>query len=743
MKRLLVFGQYLILLCTIAGYLYETKEERQNHPLSGIFSDFHGAYLDLKLNLRKPELPKSKIVVVTIDDASIEQIGRWPWPRDAITFLLETILKNQPAAIGLDMVFSEREFIARPEFVEALGQAKHDPKNLERLLDLFDNDRILEKTIQKNSSQIVLGWAAETCPYYLHPDFCREGTFTSKDLDTNTTIGEIPKGTVFTIVNPVFNLPRFEKAAKYSGFFNAWSDADGVIRKAYSTLTGVGGTYPSLSLAMKQAGRGARQSTEPTSFYINFKGERFSFPEVSALDVLSEEAEIPVHRLNENGEMRNNRLPRKAVFENAYVLVGISATAGGDLHTFPLDKETPGVIGHAWSLENLLTENVLRQESAAQTAWVVLFILILFIAWSYGARRVSAWLAVTSIFAVTLFVFIVDQWVLFAGDRHWHLQFFYAGFSTLGLWTLVFQYVEKEREKKFVETAFGKYLSPKVVQSILEDPKSLELGGLKTELSIMFIDIRNFTELSERLDPKVLTGFINRFFERMTSIAVDRFDGTLDKFMGDALMFFWGAPTPQAHHALLACQAAIEMQKEVQRFAAEIEKEFHFKLATGIGIATGTVNVGNMGSEKARYYTVIGDTVNLASRLEGATKTYGVSILASRTTVERIENLQMPLPDFRAIDLLVVKGKKEPVEIVEIFTNAPSPEGLQVFNEARKLYRQRKCNDALLLFSKSKFLLQSEKGEDRASLLYIERCKHYLESPPPENWDGSFEMKSK
>ena len=306
------------------------------------------------------------------------------------------------------------------------------------------------------------------------------------------------------------------------------------------------------------------------------------------------------------------------------------------------------------------------------------------------------------------------------------------------------KYIAEERQKKFIHGAFGKYVSPAVVEAIVKDPTRLSLGGTKTELSILFSDIRGFTTFSERLDAKVLAALLYDYLGMMTDIIVDGNQGTLDKYIGDAIMAFWGAPIPSQDNGFKALTSAITMQRKLDSERERLASKFGASIDAGIGINTGLVSVGNMGSAKNFSYTVIGDHVNLASRVEGLTKYYGASILTTHFTLAQIKASGQKIPDHRVLDKVMVKGKHEAIELVEIFHREINKEHQELFQTAREVYTSMKWNEATKLFEETNDLSKQKVGrEDKTALMYVERIQEFATNPPPAGWDGSYHMTAK
>ena len=309
---------------------------------------------------------------------------------------------------------------------------------------------------------------------------------------------------------------------------------------------------------------------------------------------------------------------------------------------------------------------------------------------------------------------------------------------------LVYSTIEKkrhaqEKEKQVIKGAFQQYLAPSVIDELLKNPDKLKLGGEKKELTIFFSDIRGFTTLSEKLTPEQLVQLLNEYLSEMTDIVLKK-NGLVDKYIGDAIMAFWGAPLDNPKHAESAAETVIEMKRKLE----ELQKNWKTRgmpvVNIGVGLNTGNVIVGNMGSKQRFDYTVMGDTVNLASRLEGTTKEYGVLSIVSETTYDKIKDKGFVC---RELDFIKVKGKNKPIKIFELVekedaVSAADRKFIKIFEEGLSLYRNRKWDEA-----SDRFVNALKMKDDLSSKNFIDRCKEYKKNPPPKDWDGSFTMTHK
>ena len=558
------------------------------------------------------------------------------------------------------------------------------------------------------------------------------------------------------------------------GFFNNEQDSDGNYRRA--TLFWNAGDYfvPSLTLRMAQKALSPTENAPrvvivpdaPESgktmglnldldlpggvmrpvpidllgqSVVNFRGMNKTFPNVSISDVINSSDTIE-YDANEVGGVKHYKVHKSEFFKDALVLVGITADAIYDIRPRPFDGQASGVENHANILDNLLSDDFLVRPTSQMI--FILFAGIFFggLLFGYIVSKLDAmWGALFAGITIGSFVYC-DQVYLFNARNI--ILFGYIHVAQLicqYLSITVLKYMQEENEKKFIRSAFDKYVSPAVIDSMLKTPGALKLGGDKKELSVMFSDIRGFTELSERVDVKALTQFLNEYLGAMTDI-LQANRGTLDKYIGDAVMGFWGAPLDTAEHASLAVKTAVEMMIKLEELNRNFKEKYGLTIDIGIGINSGPVSVGNFGSSKVFEYTVIGDNVNLASRLEGINKYYGTHIIISEATFGLLKANEFLC---REVDTVKVKGKHKPVKIYEVIPDNASHESLKnvlkTFNEALMHYYARQWEKALSLFTA---VLQGRDG-DKPSLELIDRCKHYMGHPPEQDWDGSWEMHSK
>jgi adenylate cyclase len=453
---------------------------------------------------------------------------------------------------------------------------------------------------------------------------------------------------------------------------------------------------------------------------ISYYGPYRDFPSWSATDVL------------------HGRIPR-AQMQGKIVVVGTTAPGTWDQRVTPFDDIAPGVITHATFMENVLRGELLERSQAVVVGELVAMLLLtVLLAWLFAR--------VGSLAAAPVLLAAMVGWTGAAvlGLRRFELVIA-IGMPLVQMMAMflagtTYRFFSEEREKRRARDTFSRFLSPAMVDQVLAKGGAVQLGGDKRELTVLFSDIRGFTTLSEKLDPHVLLEFLNEYLTPMTDIIVSDQRGTLDKYIGDAIMAFWGAPQEQPDHALLACQAALQMMARLQELKAAWRERGLPEIDIGVGVNTGPMSVGFVGSQDRFYnYTVLGDAVNLASRLEGANKEYGTHVIIGPTTFEQVEGRVVT----RELDQVRVKGKREPVKIHELISLAPAtPEAsafVEQFTWGIGAYKAQRWEEAVARFREADRL----RGGDPCSRKYIGRCEAMRREPPGPEWDGVFEMKTK
>ncbi len=675
--------------------------------------------------------PTNSTVIVDIDEKSLKKYGQWPWPRYLVALLLEKIRQRGARAIGLDILFAEPDRTSPKRIKKELKRFLNidvDFKGLPPALE--DNDKILARVI--SNPVYVLGYFFTFTPIEsLSPPHL---PIPSPTINIVRKAGVSSEKTfLLRAEGALLPINILLSHVRACGFFNTQPENDGILRRTPFVIWYRGKVYPSLALAtLLEALPGINPILKITSngveslrlgktiipldrggrFWINFMGPSYTLPYISAQDILED-------------KVSQEELRDKIVF------VGTSATGLMDLKSIPLDPVYPGVEAHATIVENILTGNFITRPDwapgaeliATIGAGIVLTLLIL--------NLRPLWVSIITLSFMTLIW--IGTYKLFVRAN----IFLSPSVPLLNLGAIFsFLSLEKffwaEREKKFYRTAFSQYVSPQIVEEIIKSPDKLKLEGEEKEVSILFSDIRSFTSISERLSPSEISQLLREYFSPMTKV-ITHHQGTLDKFIGDAIMAFWNAPLDIKHHQLLAVKAALEMTTTLFRLNKDFKKRFQVDLKIGIGIHCGTVHVGNMGSKELFDYTIIGDNVNLASRLEGLTKFYGRDLIISETIAQYCKE-EFYLQE---LDMVKVKGKERPVVIYTIHTKERElkfKEEFELYNKGISLYKKRKFKEAYNIFKE----LRERFINLKLYQIYQERCQQMIESPPPPDWDGVF-----
>lgn len=671
------------------------------------------------------ELVDLPVYIVDIDEKSLAEIGQWPWSRNVMAELVEKTFEAGTKSMAFDIVFAEPDRTS-PSVISKNWNLNDEAKK--SLAALPDNDDIFAKTVAKYP--VVMGFTL----------LFNEDDVVEKDLIPAVGIGG--RGNYADFIphanGTVRNIGKLEENANSIGWFGYLPEVDNIIRRLPSLVTinieEDGEVYqelfPPLALELLRLYQGKNNLTAisdehgmkaikageyelPTDadgyYWIRFrKGDRNNY--ISAADVLS--GNVP-----------------EGMLKDSMVLVGTSAMGLLDMRTTPLDVSLPGVDVHAQIIENILTESFLHRPAwvlYAEFLYVLIsamcvLILVHYVGALWGWLIASSFAA--SVVGVSVWAFIQHGFLLDA-------VFPLLTISIMYLMQLVLKYAKEEASKKAIRSAFGHYLSKDLVNILTKDPTHLQLGGEEKEMTFLFSDIRGFTSLSEGLTPQQLTSFMNSYLTPMTDIVMSH-QGTIDKYMGDAIMAFWNAPLDIQDHAIEACTSALAMMNALEELNSEWNANDLPSLDIGIGIHTGIASVGNMGSDQRFDYSVLGDSVNLASRLEGLCKLYGVNIILS-------EDTNRQAPDFNAIliDTVRVKGKSESVNIYSLSHSFVAMQEKDDIEAGIKFYRFQQWNEAEECFERVHAHLTLKS-------LYLQRIKEYKTNPPPLDWDGSYTATSK
>jgi adenylate cyclase len=679
------------------------------------------------------------VTIVDIDDKSLEKLGQWPWPRTRIADLVTELTRLGAVVIAFDAVFSEPDRL-NPAFAADTFR-NLDEETRARLRALPSNDQVFADAIK--ASRVVLGesgLAEEIAPL--------DKTLPVTGL---AMLGEEPQRFMFDFPGLLRNVPVLEHAAAGRGLFTIKPERDGIVRRVPMIMQAQGQTMPSLTFEM------LRVATGSGTILIKAETAGIKSLGIKGLQIPTDHnGQIWVHYARNDASiyvpainvLEKNVAPD--MIAGKLVLIGTSAVGLNDIKTTPVSRAMPGVEIHAQVLESTLTGEVVSTPIygiVVEFATAFLFgLLVIAFAPLFGpVTLVALGAAFASVLIGTSAYFYTQHRLL--------IDFTYPLMSTTAIYlTLIFSsFVREQAQRRQIRSAFGQYLSPALVEQLAQSPEKLVLGGEEREMTIMFSDMRGFTSISEtyKSDPQGLTALMNRFLTPLTNAILNR-KGTIDKYMGDAIMAFWNAPLDDKDHHLNACEAALDMLERVDELNQAREQEAKeegrpfIPLNAGIGLNTGTCVVGNMGSDQRFDYSVFGDSVNLASRLEGQSKEYGFPIIVGSKTALAVKEKFAILE----LDFIMVKGKKEPEVIYAIAGRQDTAQSGR-FQRLRNLtiemlacYRARDWNSALAAIERGR---RTDEANSLELLyrLYEARIRDYIENPPPENWNGAFALLTK
>jgi len=717
--------------------------------------------LDARFRVRGPVAPRMPIVIAAIDAKSVDEIGRWPWRRSVMADLIRKLDGAGAAPIGLDIVFSEPE---EPPEVQPLREARQRMERLggdvrpalamvDEALERASTDAQLEAAIHEASDYTVMGFFFRT-----GRDAELDGGVESR-LEEGLPLvrkgklklaarvsGEDERAPFLTCSDVEPNIERFHRLPSRMGFFSTYTDIDGVVRRSSLLIRCGGDLYVSLDLAIAEVALqthaqaigfpekgdektpGVQQirlgdlsipTDEGARILVNYRGPTRTFPHLSIVDILAGRHDEDV--------------------AGAIVIVGPTEVGIQDVYGSPFSAAFPGVEVHATVVDNLLSGEVLRKNVEFRYAELGMMVgaallIIGFVPMLGGAMRGAVFSAL-----LLLAVGGVATWLFI--DRNWWINLTYPAGTVAAVYLAVAitQSMTVEAKSRQIRDVFKSYLDARVVEELAEDPEAIKLGGERRDVSILFSDIRGWTTLSEEIGAENVVLLLRAYLTPMTRIVFDS-EGTLDKYIGDAVMAFWGAPKALPDHPLRCAESALRMQEEVAllRRALGGTMPGMDRLKIGIGIHSGEVAAGAMGSELRVDYTLIGDGVNLAARIESLTKKYGAAVLASGHLVDRLPAGFLA----RELDEIRVKGKHEGARLFELLgrreARPDEKAWLDAYAAGLAAYKQGRWEEAEAAFRECRDL----RGGDTACDLMLERITRLRAAPPPA-WDGIYAFEEK
>ncbi len=736
-------NSFTVALCLtlVSGYIY---------TLDLAFVNFLEltAY-DLKLTARGKRHISGDVVIVAVDEKSLKAEGRWPWPRTLMAQMVNRLSEAGASVIGFDIFFPEKDvyvpFTVVKEALKKKDLSQIDHKSLGQWLeDVGDSDTHFAKAIE-SSDRTVLG-------YFVYPT--KESAVANDVEKLNQSHLQLLEFSQFSVTQQTpskgsvalrkiyavgMSLPKLMDAANAAGFVTFVPEKDSVIRRVPTVMKHGEYLFPPLSLQILQqasqlplAVRFAPLRVEsvmlgdmiiPTSekgdMLVNYYGPAHTFTHFSATDVLS-------------GKIG------AADLQNKIILIGGTAAGTYDIHSSPYGPLYPGVEVHANVMESVLQGDFLMRPD-----WVAVLDMLVILVSGLILGLMALFLPAYSM-ALFLIVgisgyFFADWW-LFTQKGLW-VHTVYPVFSQVFVYSgiTLYRFIFEEREKRFIKGAFGQYLSPAVVEQLTKNPGMLKLGGERKELTAFFSDLAGFSKISESLSADELVNLLNDYLTEMTDILLQH-SGTVDKFEGDAIISFFGAPVNYEDHARRSCFAALDMQKRLGELRAEWKKQGKHELYMRIGLNTGNMVVGNMGSKNRMDYTMMGDAVNLAARLESANKQYMTYTMISEFTYAQArDDIEV-----RELDSIRVIGRDQPVKIYELLGKKGEIDDrmrqiLPTFKEGMEHYKNKRWEDGITCFEN----ILNLHDIDGPSLVYFERCITFQNYPPDDDWDGIFALRDK
>ena len=705
-----------ILFLSLFGYIKYPK----------FFSIFENRINDIMFLARGEKKVDNNIVIINIDEKSLKELGQWPWSRNIVAKILQNLSDYYHISmIGLDIVFAEYDNSSPKRVLKKLGlKYKNAP----------DYDEILAKTIAQTPT--IVGYVFSLSKDNFH--------YKKRYPKNSAIIIEKNRPKTSYLIKPyraILNIPPIQKAAYSNGYFNTIPDNDGIVRSVPMLMDYDGILYPSLSLEMARLIFGVKKIVVnyfekgvesiqigdiiiPTDIYgrmmVNYKGKAYKYPYISAVDIYKKSID-------------------KNLLEGKVAFMGTSAAGLLDLRSTPFDSVYPGVEVHATALDNMINSDFLSKPPWIEGVDFVDIIFVLIVAFLII-------LIPNALISFILFIILASSllyfhyYMMFAKGLILNTIFPLVGISLLFILGESINYFFETRQKEKIKKKFAQKVSPAVVEELIKNSESNILEGKEKEITIFFSDIRGFTTISEKLgSAKELISLLNEYMTPMVEI-ITKYEGTVDKFIGDAIMAYWNAPLSLENHADKALQSSIEQILKLKILNEKLLTENKPLIDIGIGLNSGLSIVGEMGSQGRSDYTCIGDPVNLASRAEGLCKPYGAKIILTEFTKKLLKE---DIYFLRELDIVRVKGKKKPVSIYECmgfkdnFWVDFDKLNQEIYYKALYLYRDSNFKRALELFRELE-----DKNRQKLYKLYIDRCLHYLQNPP-KDFDGVFTFLTK
>ena len=726
----------------------------------------------------RPTPRTNDIVIIDVSDESIKrlepQFGRWPWPRAIHTEVLKYLSAAGAKVVGFDIIFSEQS--RRQEIDHSLI------RDLNVLAENIDRPAVLEdlkkklKDLDTRRDDDVFAEAVKTAgnvvqAIYFDLSGEHDGTAGHERYEDSQIIetdlkksGLHLEGIPFVPAASQVTLPypTLMERSLGMGHINFFPDEDGVCRRYYPLISfnGKNELYPSFALAMAAAFMGIQKQeirfaddriimgnsfiplNHDGSVLINYQGGSMAETGEKTLRYRSFYSYLPYHEVLASAQLKRSGLTPVVppdVFKDRIVLIGVTAAGLKDLRSTPIHPTLPGIEITANSIDNILSQRFLKTLAPRYENVYLLFLTLIAVLISLRLSSIRGFLC----FMLYGLSILAAHWILFG--KGFILPLAAPVILIIGAYIsgIIVKYIISEKDKRFLKYAFGHYMSHAVVNEILRTPEKLKLGGERKYLTVMFTDIEKCTVLSEQLSPEDFTRLINEYFTRMTR-CIFKTGGILDKFVGDGMSAEWNIPQEKPDHAAAACEAALWMLDELKLFNEKNRRENRPEIRMRIGIMTGDMIVGNMGSDNIFDYTVCGVNANTSSRLETLNKEFGTRVLVSGTTYLETRKFFPEKYLFRKIANVVVIGRTEPLEVFEIVgwkdrITQDKMRAILKFNYGFSLYVGGQFSDAVKAFEET---LEVD-PDDGPAKTYSRLCRELKDSPYPPDWEGSYYQKSK
>ncbi|MGJ0313242.1 CHASE2 domain-containing protein [Aliarcobacter cryaerophilus] len=664
----------------------------------------------------------NNVVIIDIDDSSIKEFGQWPWSRNILSKIIENLTNSNISVVGMDIVFAEEDRTSPSLIAKKLGINKE--------LENYDFD--FAKVI--STSPVILGYS-----------------FNIEDNNSSKNSPQIPaifieknknsdENYLIQAFGTTLNLPILQENSYSSGFFNIIPDESGVIRSVPLLISYNDTLYPSLALEIIRALNDIQKvfvnydengvsNIQLGDFYIptdkygrifiNYRGASKSFKYISAKDIY-----------NNNFKVED--------IEGKIALLGTSATGLYDLRATPYENVFPGVEVHANVIDNILQGDFIQKASYLDGVNIVsIFVLAFFV---FFFVSVTPFILKPFVFLLFFSAYLIFSYqALFSYGLVLNIIFPISSIILAFVFSIIIDFFYNIKQEKAIKNKFASKVSKSVMEDILKNIDNNEFSAKNKEITIFFSDIRGFTQVSEQLKAKELIEYLNAYMEPMSSIIIKN-QGTIDKFIGDAIMAYWNAPLDVENHADMAVKASLEQLEALNELNKKFEKDKLPTIDIGIGLNSGEVIVGEMGSSLRSDYTVIGDAINLGSRVESLCKYYGSKLNITNFTKDKLKEKYI----FRFLDFVRVKGKTQPVEIWQVIGSGEAKDELknelENYHKAIDFYKESKFSDALELFRKLDNL--ENKTNKNIYKIYIKRCEEFIQTPP-KDFDCVYEHTTK